>query len=169
MSKHTDLHEPLIDRALMGLDLTAEHHLANCPCCRGERENTERALQLYAESQREEANRPQSFWEEQATRIRSARASLSSRPPVAAVLAPALALLLVLGLGLRSHDRAQTPQTAVPSATISDHDLLVAVERAVDNGTPFALEAVTPVAEANATVSTKANKKMDRETKSHAE
>ena len=138
MTRNPNSHEPLIDRALIGLDLAAEHHLAHCPCCQGEREKTERALRQFAELEREQASRSEAFWEEQTARIRAARASLARRLSPAAILVPALVLLLILGLSLTP--RRQPPTRPTQTQEVSDYDLLVAVERAVDNGTPYALE-----------------------------
>jgi hypothetical protein len=156
-------HEPLIDRALIGLDLAAEHHLAHCSCCQGEREKTEQALRRYAEKQREEASRPESFWDEQAARIRGARVSLRRQPPVVAVLASAATLLLVLGVALAPQRRIQTPQKSAALQNISDHDLLLAVERAVDNGTPYALEPVALMVDEPESTGSLQKKNMSRQ------
>jgi hypothetical protein len=145
MNQNPNSHEPLIDSALIGLDLTAEHHLAHCPCCQGEREKTEQALRQFAELEREQASRSEAFWEEQTARIRAARAGMARRASPAAILVPALVLLLVLGLALTP--RRQPPTRPTQTQEVSDHDLLVAVERAVDNGTPYALEPVALVAD----------------------
>jgi hypothetical protein len=167
-------HPLLVDRALMGLDLTAEHHLANCQCCQGEREKTEQALRQYAEFEREQGARQESFWRDQATRIRAACGSAKRRPAVAAVLVPALGLLLAIGLGfaLRRHP-APAPATARVE-TISDQDLLLAVESAVDSGTPYALEPVAltvDVQDLNRVVPQKSvtHSKLRKETASHVE
>jgi len=141
-SNQNSAHEPLVDRALMGLDLAAEHHLATCPCCQGERERTERALQRYAETEREQASRHEAFWTDQAARIRGACRSIKRRPSAAAVLVPALALLLLLTLELVPRSKPQAPPANAKGQSISDQDLLLAVERAVDSGTPYALEPV---------------------------
>jgi hypothetical protein len=168
MNPNSNSHEPLIDSALIGLDLTAEHHLANCPCCQGEREKTERALRQFADQQREQASRPESFWEEQAGRIRAARSSLTRRAPFPAVLVPALALLLVLGLELtpRRQPPARPPNAQVQA--VSDHDLLVAVERAVDNATPYALEPVALAVEEPESNSAAKHTTKVKEADSHA-
>jgi hypothetical protein len=175
MNHSPNSHEPLIDGALIGLDLTAEHHLAHCPCCQGEREKTEQALRQFAELEREQASRSDAFWEEQTARIRTARVSLARRTPPAAILVPALVLLLVLGLVLTS--RRQPPTKATQTQEVSDHDLLVAVERAVDNGTPYALEPVALVVDEaesgaampNKNVPQKNHKKMIKEFNPHAQ
>jgi hypothetical protein len=175
MNNNPNSHEPLIDSALIGLDLSAEHHLAHCPCCQGEREKTEQALRQFAELEREQASRSEDFWEEQTARIRAARISLARRASPAPILVPALALLLVLGLAITP--RRQPPTRPTPTQEISDHDLLVAVERAVDNGTPYALEPVALVADdtesssavPNKNVPQKNHKKMIEELDSHAQ
>jgi hypothetical protein len=158
MTQNPNSHEPLIDSALIGLDLTAEHHLAHCPCCQGEREKTERALRQFAELKREQASRSEAFWEEQTARIRAARARLARRSSPAAILVPALALLLVIGFELAPRRQPQARQTE--TQTISDHDLLVAVEQAVDNGTPYALEPVALMADEVEPGSVLPNKKV---------
>lgn len=168
----SDSHAPLVDRALMGLDLAAEHHLANCPCCQGEREKTERALERYAAFEREQVERQETFWADQATRIRAACNSVRRRPAAAAALVPALGLLLVLGLGLMLR---RQPVPAPPVAhirTVSDHELLLAVESAVDNGTPYALEPVALMVEEREPVKDlqkrNVRQKMNKEPKSYA-
>ena len=113
-------HEPLIDSALIGLDLSAEHHLANCHCCQGEREKTEQALREFADLQREQANRPEPFWENQAASIREARAQISQRSPLRTALVPALALLLLLALQL-TPQKESSPKPVQQTQSISDH------------------------------------------------
>ena len=140
-------HEPLVDRALMGIDLAAEHHLANCPCCQGEREKTEQALRHYSAFQREEAGREDNFWNEQAHRIQVACHALRPRSNAAARLVPALALVMVLGLGLALWRQPSTARPTAQLQTVSDQDLLIAVESAVDTGTPYALEPVAVMVE----------------------
>jgi hypothetical protein len=167
-------HELLVDRALMGLDLAAEHHLANCPCCQGEREKTERALRQYAEFEREQAGRRESFWSDQARRIGSACGSAKRRPVAAAVLVPALGLLLALGLGFALRRQPVPAPAAARMETVSDQDLLLAVESAVDSATPYALEPVAltvDVRDLSSAVPQKntGHSKMRKESTSHAE
>lgn len=142
LKRDSGSHAPLVDRALMGLDLAAEHHLANCPCCQGEREETEQALLRYADFEREQAGRQESFWSDQLVRIRAACPTASRRTSAGVVLVPALALLLVLGLGFGLRRQPAPVPTTAHVENISDHDLLLAVESAVDSGTPYALEPV---------------------------
>jgi len=172
-NQNSAAHEPLVDRALMGLDLAAEHHLANCTCCQGEREKTERALEHYAEMEREQAGRQEAFWSDQATRIRAACRSIKRRPSGAVILVPALALLLVLGLELVPRLKPQAPPPRAKAETISDQDLLVAVESAVDRGTPYALEpvALSIELESNSAASQKGitHSNMRKEPASHVE
>src|SRR5258708_6579118 len=47
MNPNENSHDPLVERALVGLDLAAEHHLANCAPCQTERERVQEALQLF--------------------------------------------------------------------------------------------------------------------------
>jgi len=160
-------HEPLIDSALIGLDLTAEHHLANCPCCQGEREKTEQALRGFAELQREHANRPEPFWEDQAARIREARAQISQRSPLRTALVPALALLLLLALQLTPQKKS-SPKPVQPAQTISDHDLLVEVERTMNTATPYALEPVALLSDESESTHPVNDQNPAKESRSHA-
>jgi hypothetical protein len=160
-------HEPLIDSALIGLNLTAEYHLSNCACCQGEREKTEQALQHFAALQREQASRPESFWEEQAKRIRAVRRFRKFNPSVAAVLAPAAMLLLVLALMLVPRRPAQPQVNAAQGPIVSDQDLLVAVEQAVNSGTPDALEPVALAVDVPETTSVIPTKRIAKEPASH--
>jgi hypothetical protein len=167
MNPDSNPHEPLVDSALIGLDLTAEHHLAHCPCCQAEREKTEQALRRFAESQRERAAQTESFWQQQAERIRSARRSSDLRSALRAVLVPALAVFLLLAIELKPTKRA-VPRPTAQVQTVSDHELLVEVERAVDNGTPYALEPVALLSDEADTTSAVHDKNIPKESRSHA-
>jgi hypothetical protein len=160
-------HEPLIDSALIGLDLTAEHHLANCPCCQGEREKTEHALRDFAELQREQANRSERFWQDQAARIREARAQISQRSPFRTALVPALALLLLLALQL-TPQKETSPKPVQQTQTISDHDLLVEVERTMNTATPYALEPVALLSDDNEATYAVSDQNHPKEPRPHA-
>ena len=48
MNPNENSHDPLVERALVGLDLAAEHHLANCAPCQTERERVQEALRRTA-------------------------------------------------------------------------------------------------------------------------
>lgn len=159
-------HEPLIDSALIGLDLTAEHHLANCPCCQGEREKTEQALREFAEMQRDEATRPEPFWQAQADRIRAARAQISPRSPLRTALVPALALLLLLALQL-TPQKETSPKPVQQVQAISDHDLLVEVERTMNTATPYALEPVALLSDESASTYSVPENNATKEPRSH--
>jgi hypothetical protein len=133
-------HEPLVDRAVMGLDLAAEHHLANCPCCQSDREGIERALKHFAEVQREQAKGTENFWERQAAKIREAAAE-SARPSLALRSIPALAAAALAAFLLLQPSSKPTPPPA--PAMPSDEAVLSEVERAMASGTPAALEPVS--------------------------
>jgi len=160
-------HEPLIDSALIGLDLSAEHHLANCHCCQGEREKTEQALREFADLQREQANRPEPFWENQAARIREARAQISQLSPLRTALVPALALLLLLALQL-TPQKESSPKPVQQTQSISDHDLLVEVERTMNTATPYALEPVALLSDDSETTHPVSDQNHPKEPRSHA-
>ena len=157
MNPNENTHEPLVDRALVGFDLAAEHHLANCQPCQEERERVEEALRLFGAANREYANRPESFWEQQAQRIRAARSERAQRSKIALTLTPGLAVLLLLGFALISRTPDTPPPTTsmnVPtvqgtSNAMSDHELLLEVERAVGTDTPLSLEPATLLVEEN--------------------
>lgn len=167
MNENANSHEPLVDTALIGLDLTAEHHLANCPCCQVEREKTEQALRHFADLQWEAASRPESFWEQQLARIHAARRASERRSAVRAALVPAIAVIVLLAFALAPQKRP-APKPAAQAQAVSDHDLLVEVQRAVDNGTPYALEPVALVDDdSNANSPIQANKNS-KELRSHA-
>ena len=154
MNTNENSHEPLVERALIGFDLAAEHHLANCEPCQRERERVQEVLNLFGAAKRESANRPEIFWEQQAARIRSARNEQVKRSRLALSLTPGLAVLLLLGVALITRapkvNPTQTPIRTAAGPQISDQDLLMEVERAVQSGTPLSLEPATLMVEDDA-------------------
>jgi hypothetical protein len=157
MNTNENTHEPLVDRALVGFDLAAEHHLANCQPCQQERERVEEALRLFRAANREYANRPESFWEQQALRIRAARSDRARKSRAALTLTPGLAVLLLVGAALVSRVPSSRPQPIVVNPPVaqatpvglSDHELLLEVERAVQSDTPLSLEPAMLMVEEN--------------------
>ena len=146
MNSNENLHDPLVERALAGFDLAAEHHLANCAPCQTEREQVQEALRLFGNANREYAKRPESFWEQQAARIRASQSERSGRSRLAMTLTPGLAALILLAFAMLH--RAPAPPPAQPVAQIDyDHELLVEVERAVHTATPLSLQAATLMVE----------------------
>ncbi len=146
MNPNENSHDPLVERALVGLDLAAEHHLANCAPCQTERERVQEALQLFGAANREYANRSENFWEQQAARIRAAQTERSHRSRLAVTLTPGLAVLMLLAFALLH--RAPVSLPVQPVAQIDyDHELLVEVERAVHTATPLSLQAATLMVE----------------------
>jgi len=103
-----------------------------------ELEGLERTLSQLPKFAAEASDRPDLFWQRQAAAIRSRIAveEASKRPLTGFVWAAALSLALLLGmlLSLRSAPVRSVAQTD------PDHDLLVAVEHAVNNEGPEALE-----------------------------
>jgi len=154
MNINENSHEPLVERALIGFDLAAEHHLANCEPCQQERESVREALSLFGAAQREYANRPEIFWEQQAARIRAARNEQVKKSRIALSLTPGLAVLLLLGFALVTRGTKVSPApTSINSAAapaISDQELLMEVERAVQSDTPLSLEPATLMVEEDA-------------------
>ena len=166
MSSEQNAHEPLVERVLVSFDLAAEHHIANCDPCQTERERLERALREFGAANREYAMRPENFWEQQAARIQAKRRESQSRARMAAVLTPTLATLLFAGVLLVHRAPQAEPAQTVPVVQMdSDHELLLAVERAVESNTP---QALAPVAwmmensEANPSLETNSGKKEMR-------
>lgn len=157
MNANENTHEPLVDRALVGFDLAAEHHLANCQPCQEERERVEEALRMFSAANRQYANRPESFWEQQALRIRAARNDRARTSRAALTLTPGLAVLLLIGAALLSRVPSSKPVTVAmtPPATqttsvgLSDHELLLEVERAMQSDTPLSLEPAMLMVEEN--------------------
>jgi len=146
MNANENSHDPLVERALVGLDLAAEHHLANCAPCQKERDQVQGALQLFGAANREYANRSENFWEQQAARIRAAQTERSHRSRLAMPLTPGLAVLMLLAFALLR--RAPVSPPVQPVAQIDyDHELLVEVERAVHTATPLSLQAATLMVE----------------------
>ena len=145
MKSNNNTHDPLVERALAGFDLAAEHHIAECQPCQAERDQVEDALRQFATANREYAQRPEDFWELQAARIRTARRDTESKSRLTTTLIPSLVILLLaafamLGRGPRVHQN----QPAAPVAQVdSDHELLLEVERAIHSDTPRALEPAT--------------------------
>jgi hypothetical protein len=153
MNSNEQSHEPLVERALVGFDLAAEHHLANCAACQREREQVEDALRNFGAANRQHATRPESFWELQAARIRAARNERAQRSRVALALVPGLAVLLLLGFALVSRGPGRRPVAATVVAIqpdTSDHALLLEVERAVQSETPLSLGPATLMVEESA-------------------
>lgn len=154
MNSNENSHEPLVERALMGFDLAAEHHLSNCEPCQQERERVQEALNLFAAAERESANRPEIFWEQQAARIRAARNDQVKKSRMALALTPGLAVLLLMGFALITRsakiDPKPAPISRAVAPAISDQELLMEVERAVQSGTPLSLEPATLMVEEDA-------------------
>jgi hypothetical protein len=146
MNPNENSHEPLVEQALVGFDLAAEHHLAHCAPCQTERERVQEALQLFGAANREYANRSESFWEQQAARILAARNERTRRSRMVMTLAPGLAVLMLLAFALL-HRAPVTPLSQPVVQIDYDHELLVEVERAVQSGTPLSLQAATLMVE----------------------
>jgi hypothetical protein len=150
VNSNENSHEPLVERALVGFDLAAEHHLANCAPCQTEREQVEEALRNFGAANRRYANRPESFWEQQAARIRAARNEQGQRSRVGLALTPGLAVLLLLAFALVNRGPGMRPvasSVGPVQSDSSDHELLLEVERAVQSETPLSLEPATLMVE----------------------
>ena len=154
MNSNDNSHDPLVDQVLVGFDLAAEHHIANCAPCQDERERIEDALRQFAAANRDYAMRPESFWERQAARIRAASIQSRQRSKITMALVPSLVVLLlmafaVLGRAPGGHPVETTNRAVQPPMlqTDSDHELLLQVERAMQSDTPLALEPATLMVE----------------------
>ena len=96
MNSNENPHEPLVERALVSFDLAAEHHIAHCQPCQTEREKVEDALRQFGAANREYANRPTSFYEQQAARIRAAQQESRQKSRLTMTLVPSLVVLVLL-------------------------------------------------------------------------
>ena len=149
MNSNENAHDPLVEQALGGFDLAAEHHIAHCGPCQAERERVEAALRQFGAANREYANRPASFWEQQADSIRAARQASVQRSRATLALVPSVVVLLLLGFAVLGRAPAVRPVAVAPplAQTDSDHELLVGVERAMGRLPPLALEPATLMVE----------------------
>jgi hypothetical protein len=149
MNSNENAHDPLVERALVGFDLAAEHHIAHCEPCQTERERVEEALRQFGAANREYANRPASFWEQQAASIRSAQQASVQRSRATLALVPSVVVLLLLGFAVLGRAPGVRPVAVAPppAQTDSDHELLVGVERAMRTDTPRALQPATLMVE----------------------
>ena len=149
MNSNENAHDPLVEQALIGFDLAAEHHIAHCEPCQTERERVEEALCRFGAANREYANRPASFWEQQAASIRAAQQASVQRSRATLALVPSVVVLLLLGFAVLDRAPGVRPVAVAPplAQTDSDHELLVGVERAMGRRTPLALEPATLMVE----------------------
>jgi hypothetical protein len=149
MNSNENAHDPLVERALVGFDLAAEHHIAHCEPCQTERERVEEALRQFGAANRECANRPASFWEQQAASIQTAQQASVQRSRATLALVPSVVVLLLLGFAVLGRAPAMRPVAVAPAPaqTDSDHELLVGVERAMRTDTPRALQPATLMVE----------------------
>jgi len=169
MNSNENLHEPLVERALVSFDLAAEHHMAHCQPCQTEREKVEEALRQFGAANREYADRPASFYEQQAARIRAAQQDSRQKSRLTMTLVPSLVVLLLLAVALLGKAPGVGSVAVAPPVqqTDSDHELLLQVERAIQSDTPRALEPATLMVEEN-DGNRPLNRTSDRkETRSH--
>ena len=149
MNSNENAHDPLVERALVGFDLAAEHHIAYCEPCQTERERVEEALRRFGAANRDYANRPASFWEQQAASIRAAQQVSVQRSRATLALVPSVVVLLLLGFAVLGRAPGVRPVAVAPppAQTDSDHELLVGVERAMGRSIPLALQPATLMVE----------------------
>ena len=146
MNSNENAHDPLVKQTLVGFDLAAEHHIAHCEPCQTERERVEEALRQFGAANREYANRPASFWEQQAASIRAAQQASVQRSRTMVALVPSVVVLLLLGFAILGRAPGVRPRTVAPAAAVendADHELLLGVERAIGADTPMALQPAT--------------------------
>jgi hypothetical protein len=150
MNSNENAHDPLVEQALIGFDLAAEHHIAHCEPCQTERERVEEALRGFGAANREYANRPASFWEQQAASIRAAQQASVRRSHAMVALVPSVVVLLLLGFAVLGRAPAVRPVAVAPATAVetdADHELLLGVERAIGADTPMALQPATLMVE----------------------
>jgi len=143
MNTGENSHELLVEKALVGFDLAAEHHLAHCAPCQEERERVGEALREFGNASRQHAGQPEIFWEQQAARIRAGSTERAQRSRLGLTLAPGLAVLFLVAFALLSREPGVRPAQPPTAQVDSDHELLVEVERAVETDTPLSLEPAT--------------------------
>jgi hypothetical protein len=149
MNENDKSHDPLVDQVLVGFDLAAEHHLANCQPCQADRERMEDTLRQFAAVSRDYAHRPESFWEQQAAHIHASRNVSGQRSRLALVLAPSVVVSLLLAFAVLGRTPGVRPVVATTPVlqNDADHELLLEIERAVRADTPLALEPATLMVE----------------------
>ena len=145
MNNEHNAHEPLVESALVGFDLAAEHHLAACQPCQTERDRMQEVLREFAAANREYANRPESFWQQQALCIERGRRRSETRSQVKMALVPAVVVLLLAAFAILGRPALVRPiATVKPAVQVDpDHELLLEVERVIQTDTPLALEPAT--------------------------
>jgi hypothetical protein len=145
MNSSDNTHDPLVERAVASFDLAAEHHIAGCPPCQAERDHIEDALRQFAAANRENAKRPEDFWELQAARIRAGHRDSDAKSRLTMTLVPTVVVLLLAAFAILGRAPGVRPiQPAAPVAEVdTDHELLLEVERAIQCDTPRALEPAT--------------------------
>jgi len=169
MNANENTHDPLVERALVGFDLAAEHHIAHCQSCQTEREKVEDALRQFGVANREYANRPEAFWKQQEARIRAANREAAQRSSVTMTLIPSVVVLLLLAFAILGRTPGVRP-VAVATPTVqtdSDHELLLQVERAVGTDTPLALQPATLMVEESNNREPLNSRSENKETRSH--
>jgi hypothetical protein len=167
MNTGENSHELLVEKALVGFDLAAEHHLAHCAPCQEERERVGEALREFGKASREHAGRPEIFWEQQAARIRVARNGRAQKSRLGLTLAPGLAVLLLVAFALVSREPGARPALPPTAQVDSDHELLVEVERAVEAETPMSLEPATLMIEQDTSNGATSSTNSGKEPRSH--
>lgn len=153
MNSNENAHDPLVEQALVGFDLAAEHHIAHCEPCQTKRERVEEALRQFGAANREYANRPAGFWEQQAASIRAAQRASAQRSRAMVALIPSVVVLLLLGFAILGRAPGVRPVAVAPAPTVqtdADHELLLGVERAIGADTPMALQPATLMVEESA-------------------
>src|SRR5207245_10728609 len=135
--------------ARVGRGPVAGQHMAHCEPCQTERERVAEALRRVGAANRGYANRPASFWEQQAASIRAGQQASVQRSRATLALVPSVVVLLLLGFAVLGRAPGVRPVAVAPplAQTDSDHELLVGVERAMGRRTPLALEPATLMVE----------------------
>ena len=171
MNAQRNPHDQLVEQALVGFDLAAEHHIANCQPCQTERERMQDALREFAVANRKRAHRPEIFWEQQAARIRTAQQRSTHRSRLALTLVPTAVVLLLAAFAVLSPSPVARPTVAkVPTAALqqdSDHQLLLEVERAMQTDTPRSLEALTLLSDESDATQPTESVNFSKESRSH--
>ena len=131
-----DLAETLRDPSAL-----SNPHLQRCPSCRTDLERIRGSVDVLRSAANAAVSKPEDFWQQQQrailTLIDSQRAQVLAAIPRLAFAAAAVIL------GIASLLLSTAPDPAPQAKNDADHELLIAVERALQSDGPAALEPAT--------------------------
>jgi hypothetical protein len=133
-----------------------------------EGKDIQQVLERWRDSANQQANRPDWFWSRQRAQLMSkiAEQGTSTFPKLAwASLAATVAIAVSLVLPIHQEKKVEPQaQLAQEAAEISDHDLMLAIERSMNQGVPSSLAPASLLAnEMNQALVTKAQPQKAKE------